>query len=109
MPLSIICLIVIIFNMHAKIFQDYGKIKYLIRILVVWLRNPADNMFVRCCIAFKASLDGFVNGCRPLIGLDGAFLKETYGGAVLSAISLDGNNRLFPVAIYVTRGETYDS
>lgn len=74
-----------------------------------WSRSCVDHKFVGLCIAFKASLDGFVNGCRPIIGLDGCFLKGKYGGAVLSAISLDGNNGLFPVAIYVARGEDYES
>ena len=60
-------------------------------------------------VAFKASLDGFINGCRPVIGLDGCFLKGKYGGVVLSAVALDGNNGLFPVAICIANGETYDS
>ena len=38
------------------------------------------QVFVGLCIAFKALLDGFMNGCKPLIGLDGCFLKGKYGG-----------------------------
>lgn len=57
------------------------------------------------CYAFKASLDVFVNGCRPIIGLNGSFLKGEYGRAILSVVSLDGNNGLFPIAIYICRRE----
>lgn len=35
-----------------------------------------DGGFSHMCIAFKASLDGFVAGCRPLIGLDGCHLTH---------------------------------
>lgn len=44
-----------------------------------WTRCPYKNNFDSVCVAFKASLDGFINGCRLVIGLDGTFLKEKYG------------------------------
>lgn len=45
----------------------------------------------------------------PIIGLDGSFLKGKYSGAILFDVSLDGNNVLFPIAIYICRGEYYDT
>lgn len=33
--------------------------------LVQRLKNPVDNSFVFLCVIFKASLDGFVNECKP--------------------------------------------
>ncbi|XP_058181210.1 uncharacterized protein LOC131299644 [Rhododendron vialii] len=48
--------------------------------------------------------------CRmPVIGLDRAFLKGLYGGQILSAIGVDGNNNMFPIAIAVVEAETKDS
>ncbi|KAF6134266.1 hypothetical protein GIB67_010065, partial [Kingdonia uniflora] len=37
------------------------------------------NQWTGTCIDYKASLDGFVDGCRPILGLDGCFLKGKYG------------------------------
>ncbi|KAL2944403.1 Methionine--tRNA ligase [Bienertia sinuspersici] len=49
-------------------------------------------------VSFKGCLDGVVAGCRGLIGVDGTFLKGNYDGVLLSAIALDGNNEMFPLA-----------
>lgn len=68
-----------------------------------------NNNFVSVCVALKPSLDRFVKGCRPIISLDGSFLKGKYKGCVLSAISLYGNNGLFSIGIYVYQREQYDS
>ncbi|KAF6175858.1 hypothetical protein GIB67_003346 [Kingdonia uniflora] len=67
--------------------------------------DPHTKMWTGTCITFKASLDGFVQGCRPIVGLDGCFLKGKYGGQYLAIVSLDGNNGLFPVAFYLCRSE----
>ncbi|KAF6154166.1 hypothetical protein GIB67_016418 [Kingdonia uniflora] len=60
-------------------------------------------------VMFKASFDGWLRGCRPVLGLDGCFLKGKYGGVCLSLIGLDGNNTLFLVAIYLCRSECYNT
>ncbi|KAF6176345.1 hypothetical protein GIB67_011134 [Kingdonia uniflora] len=60
-------------------------------------------------VAFKASLNGFVKGCRPILGLDGCFLKGKYGGVCLFVLSLDGNNGLFPIRVYMCRTECKES
>ncbi|KAF6176541.1 hypothetical protein GIB67_007924 [Kingdonia uniflora] len=56
-----------------------------------------------------ASLNGFVKGCKPILGLDGCFLKGKYGGVCLSVLSLDANNGLFPIGVYMCRAECKDS
>ncbi|XP_037495419.1 uncharacterized protein LOC105632432 [Jatropha curcas] len=48
---------------------------------------------------------GFLEGCRPLIGLDGCFLKGPFGGCLLSAVTLDGNKRVFPLAFAIVQNE----
>ena len=40
----------------------------------------------------------FMTGCRPLISLDGCFLKGYDGGQLLVAVTQDGNNAFFPLA-----------
>ncbi|XP_026377934.1 uncharacterized protein LOC113272293 [Papaver somniferum] len=60
-----------------------------------------DKYFSYCCLSFKAYLEGFKNGCRPFIGLDGCHLNGKYGGVLLSAVALDGNNGMYPLAIFI--------
>ena len=53
--------------------------------------------------------NGFIEGCRPFIGLDSFFLKGPFGGCALAAIALDGNKGLFPLALAVVEAECKDS
>ncbi|XP_042481118.1 uncharacterized protein LOC122061736 [Macadamia integrifolia] len=72
--------------------------------------NMADNpVFKRCFVCYEASKRGFLNGCRPFIGLDGCHLKGKFEGTLLAAISVDGNNGLFPLAYAVVESECKDS
>ncbi|KAF6151987.1 hypothetical protein GIB67_010561 [Kingdonia uniflora] len=50
------------------------------------------NEWTGTCISYKGSMEGWLNGCMPLLGLDGCFLKGKYGGVCLFIIGLDGNN-----------------
>lgn len=61
--------------------------------------------FNRLFISFKGAIDGFLAGCRGLVGVDGTFLKGNYGGVLLSAVALDGNNEMFPIAWAIVSGE----
>lgn len=67
--------------------------------------NPEDNCFRRLFIAFYASIYGFVNACRPLIGLDRTLLKSKYLGTLLLATGFDGDGALFPLAFGVVDEE----
>ncbi|XP_043805062.1 uncharacterized protein LOC122721398 [Manihot esculenta] len=52
-------------------------------------------------LSFKPIIDGFKAGCRPFIGVDGCHLKGPFGGVLLSAISLDGDKGVIPLAIAI--------
>ncbi|XP_021996103.1 uncharacterized protein LOC110893298 [Helianthus annuus] len=47
-------------------------------------------------ICFKGVKDGWINGCRKVLGLDGCFLKNS--GQLLTAMGRDANNHIFPLA-----------
>lgn len=68
--------------------------------------NPLDNSFQRLFISFQASIFGFLNGCRPLLGLDRMYLKSKYLGTLLLATGFDGDGSLFPLAFGVVDEET---
>ncbi|KAI3889850.1 hypothetical protein MKW92_033446 [Papaver armeniacum] len=74
-----------------------------------WSKDIVHNQFEGLFVMYKASLDGFLNGCRAIIGLDGTFLKGKYGGVVLAAVGLDNANGIFPIVIYICRNECIET
>ncbi|KAL7587938.1 uncharacterized protein LOC111910904 [Lactuca sativa] len=71
--------------------------------------NPTDNCFQRLFISFQASIYGFLNACRPLIGLDRTVLKSKYLGTLLFATGFDGDGALFPLAFGVVDEENHEN
>lgn len=65
--------------------------------------------FQRFMFSFPALKDGFIYGCRWFIGLDGCHLKGSFGGVLLSAVALDANGGIFPIAICICESECADS
>uniref|UniRef100_A0A2N9J415 Transposase MuDR plant domain-containing protein n=1 Tax=Fagus sylvatica TaxID=28930 RepID=A0A2N9J415_FAGSY len=61
--------------------------------------------FQRLYVCLAATRTGFKEGCRPLIGLDGCFLKESYKGHLLSAVSRDANDNMYPICVAVVESE----
>ncbi|XP_057775820.1 uncharacterized protein LOC130994774 [Salvia miltiorrhiza] len=60
-------------------------------------------------IGFSSLVKGFKAGCRPIIGLDGCFLKTHLGGILLCAVSKDGNNQMYPLAWAVVEVENEEN
>ncbi|CAI0446330.1 unnamed protein product, partial [Linum tenue] len=60
--------------------------------------DTEENIFRRMSCCFAACKEGFAAGCRKIIFLDGCFLKTLHGGQLLSAIGIDANNVIFPIA-----------
>ena len=48
--------------------------------------------FSRFFCAFKARIDGFVNGCMPYISVDSTALNGLWNGHMPAALALDGHN-----------------
>nr|GEV34751.1 splicing factor [Tanacetum cinerariifolium] len=51
------------------------------------------------------SADGWLDGCRRILGLDGCFLKHTCRGELLTAMGRDANNQMYPIAWAVVKVE----
>ncbi|WVZ19233.1 hypothetical protein V8G54_006555 [Vigna mungo] len=67
-----------------------------------------ERIFKRIYICLKACKDSF-RSCRPIIGLDGCFLKGRYGGELLTAVGRDVNEQILPIAYAVVEVENKDS
>jgi hypothetical protein len=78
--------------------------------LKVEKKNPnLPAKFHRLYMSLAAIKKGFLEGCRPVIGLDGCFLKGPYKEILLAAVGRDANNNMYPIAIAVVESETKDS
>ncbi|KAL4320047.1 hypothetical protein GQ457_18G015050 [Hibiscus cannabinus] len=80
-------------------------------------RNPGSttilhlerSLFQRIYICIKALKDGFLAGCRPIISIDGCWLKGKYEGHLLTAIGIDANDCIYPIAYAVVEKENKNS
>ncbi|XP_073137159.1 uncharacterized protein [Henckelia pumila] len=68
-----------------------------------------QKRFHRFYMCLNACKLGFKNSCRRIIGVDGCFLKGRYGGQLLTAVGVDPNNQIFPIAYAIVESETKDS
>ena len=60
-------------------------------------------------IRYNAQKLGFLRGCKPIIGLDGCYLKGRFGGQILSTIARDANDNIFTVSFVVVEQKNKDS
>ncbi|KAG5582595.1 hypothetical protein H5410_053222, partial [Solanum commersonii] len=63
--------------------------------VIIWRDG---GKFLEFYVCLGALNEAFKLGCRPLISLDGCWLKGTYRGNLLSAVAIDPNDYIFPVA-----------
>ncbi|XP_016647160.1 PREDICTED: uncharacterized protein LOC107880369 [Prunus mume] len=68
-----------------------------------------QKRFHRLYICLDACKRGFIEGCRPLIGMDGAFIKGPHPGQLLAAVGSDGNNGMFPIAYAIVEIENKET
>jgi hypothetical protein len=65
--------------------------------------------FQRFYMSLAACNEGFRKTCRPVIGVDGCFLKGHCGGKLLAVVGRDPNDNIYPIVIDVVEAETNDS
>jgi len=70
--------------------------------------NEGQPIFQRFYACFKACKDNFMS-CRPIIGLDGCFLKGKHGGDLLTVVGRDGNDQMLRIAYAVVEVKNKDS
>ncbi|CAA7048313.1 unnamed protein product [Microthlaspi erraticum] len=63
--------------------------------VILGTKAKVFDKFYSCFAAMK---EGWKNGCRRILHLDGTFMKGKIKGEVLTAVGRDANDKMFPVA-----------
>ncbi|MBA0786722.1 hypothetical protein Gotri_028029 [Gossypium trilobum] len=79
-----------------------------IKIAVNRVTPHSPTHFKRFYVCFEALKRGWKEGCRPVLGLDGYFLKGPFKGKLLAVVGRDGNNQMYLVAWAIVEGECID-
>lgn len=70
-----------------------------VKIMIEAAEQRAEGMrFKRFYVCLRPLKDEFMSGCRPLIGDDGCHLKWPLGGILLTAVAINPNDGMYPVA-----------
>jgi hypothetical protein len=64
-----------------------------------FLSLDEKGRFKRCYMSLQACKLGYLEGCRPIIFVDGCHIKTRYKGQLLTAVGVDPNNCIYPIAI----------
>ncbi|KAK1559551.1 hypothetical protein Q3G72_015658 [Acer saccharum] len=103
-------------NINVKVIGDLLRENYKVSVDIHRLYRAKQRALqalakdhARIFLSFEAQRVGFLEGCRPFIGLDGCHLKGPFGGVLLSAVALDANNELFPLVVCICEKETQAS
>ncbi|KAK1557544.1 hypothetical protein Q3G72_026703 [Acer saccharum] len=73
------------------------------------LHTDSSNRFMYMFFCLKACIDGFLSSIRPVIVIDGTFLKGPHRGVLFVAVCMDGNEQIFPLAFGVGDSETNEA
>ncbi|GJT82983.1 retrovirus-related pol polyprotein from transposon TNT 1-94 [Tanacetum coccineum] len=66
--------------------------------LDMYENDQGHNIFKRMYVCFSGLRQGWLDGCRRVIGIDGCFLTYTCKGKLLTAMRRDANNQMFLIA-----------
>ncbi|KAL0349920.1 UNVERIFIED_CONTAM: hypothetical protein Sradi_4141200 [Sesamum radiatum] len=76
---------------------------------IISRRTEGSNVFEKLYYSLHAMKQGFVEGCRPIIGLDGCFLKTVFGGQMLVVVGRDANDNMWPIALAIVPVENREN
>nr|XP_016459395.1 PREDICTED: protein FAR1-RELATED SEQUENCE 5-like [Nicotiana tabacum] len=91
-----LCIIVRDFNMELSITNE--------NTVAVKLKKTADECFLYAFVAICTSISGW-KYCRPVVVVDGTFLKSAYMGIMLTSSTMNAASTILPLAYAVVDSE----
>ncbi|KAL0409450.1 UNVERIFIED_CONTAM: hypothetical protein Sradi_1879400 [Sesamum radiatum] len=79
------------------------------KLILKKLEGSNPPIFDRMYMCLWALKNGFLSGCRPIIGLDSFFLKTCYRWQMLVVVGRDGSDNMFPIAMAAVQVENRGS
>ena len=76
---------------------------------IEWEVVDKKRRFNRMFVALKPCIDGFLQGCRPYLGIDSIVLTAKWKGQLAAAVGIDGHNWMFLVAYGEFGSETNEN
>jgi len=112
--------------MKVALEQIHGKYEESFQLLFNWAAQIAKSSpgshvqievemvegkqrFRRIFVALKPCIDGFLEGCRPFIGIDASCLYGKHREQLVSATGIDGHNWLYHIAYAIFDTENEDN
>ena len=86
-----------IWDYQAEVMRTNPESKVVIE-TIPGATPTSKQRFDRMYVCFTSQRETWIESCRPIIGLDGAFLKWDIKGQLLAAVGRDGDNRIVPIA-----------
>nr|XP_028964814.1 PKS-NRPS hybrid synthetase CHGG_01239-like [Malus domestica] len=72
---------------------------------ITHIETDENNCFLYCFMSLGPCIRGFRSAIRPVIAVDGTFLKGKYLGTLFVATCMDGNKQIYPLAFGVGDSE----
>lgn len=86
--------------------KNLGLAAYVVSEVLSLSANP---VFKRKFVMYGAQKNGFVQSCRPVIGVDACHLKRMFGDHLIHTVGRDSNNQMYPLAMAWVELECKDS
>ena len=87
-------------NPGSKFFLTCNKVK---------VGDQTEDHLATLYWSYDACKRGFLRGCRPLICVDGCHIKTRYKGQLLTAVGIDPNDCIYPIAMGLVEVECTSS
>ncbi|KAM6595907.1 hypothetical protein CsatA_006431 [Cannabis sativa] len=98
-------------QLHGNAKESYNLLPRYLYMLqktnpgtLIDIEKEDDDSFKYAFVALNAAIKGWPN-CKPIIVVDGTFLKAAYGGTLLTANTQDAESKIFPLAYCIVDSE----